>query len=452
MTAALEPDWWSAQWVQAGRPQRLCVAFSGGRDSTVLLHSLSRMVAAMPMDSPEIRAIHINHGLQAGAADWVRHCEAQAARWSVPLQVREVAVCPDGNGLEDAARQARYSALMDQLTDDEWLLTAHHQRDQTETVLLHLLRGAGIRGLSAMPAVRERMGRRHWRPLLDVPAHTIERYAQDHALNWTNDPSNQDHRFRRNWLRNAILPQLRETYPNLDHQLAQTAGHMADAQHHLDTLADHWLGDLLKEDGCGLDLLGLACRSPDQQRLILRRWLENASPSSAQLQRLQEELIQAGPDRQPELSIGGWCIRRFDNALWRMPPLPALDLVTAERYKLQPGITQLPAGAGTLSIGGAGALMNGLSWSFAVGGERIRPHDQPHRRSLKQLHQTARVPPWIRQRTPLLWSDRELLSVGGYWNSAGFLDLQRQGLQFRWKHDLCAEPRPELRKPNPETA
>lgn len=452
MTAALEPDWWSTQWTQIGRPKRLCVAYSGGRDSTVLLHSLSRMVNGERDSSPKLRAVHINHGLQAGAKDWAHHCQSQAATWSVSLEVLEVNVCPNGNGWEDAARQARYTALMAQLAADEWLLTAHHQQDQAETLLLNLFRGAGVKGLAAMPAVRERAGGRHWRPMLDLSSGTIARYAAAHSLSWVDDPSNQDPAFRRNWLRKVMLPSLRESYPALDQQLAQTAAQMTEAQRHLDTLADQWLTPLLKESGAGMSLQGWERHSAEQQRLILRRWLNEVSPSADQLMRLRREVIEAGADRQPELTLGGWSIRRFASALWRMRPLPPVEPGGTERRVLTAGKTELPAGAGSLTIQGSSSLLAALNWGFAMGGERIRPHDQAHHRSLKQLHQEFGVPPWIRERTPLLWRDQELLSVGGYWNSAAFMELQQQGLMFRWKHALCAEPRAALRIDHPETA
>lgn len=452
MTAVLGPDWWLEQWARIGQPRQLCVAYSGGRDSTVLLHSLAWMARSCPDQAPEIRAVHINHELQAGAASWAKHCERQAATWSVPIRVLAVQVETDGNGLEDAARRARYTAMTQQLAPDEWLLTAHHQRDQAETLLLHLFRGAGVKGLSAMPALRERLGSRHWRPMLQVPDDVIDRYATSQSLGWIDDPSNQDPRFRRNWLRNRVLPQLRDTYPRLDQQLAQTAAQMAEAQRHLDILADRWLAPLLKEAGAGLCLQGLSTYPEDQQRLMLRRWLESVSPSTDQLSRLQAELIHAGPDRQPELVLGDWSVRRFGRALWRVQELPPVHSGERERHEVMVGAHALPGGAGILTIGGEGALLQGLSWRFAVGGERIKPHDQAHHRSLKQLHQGAGVPPWIRERTPLLWRDQELLSVGGYWNSAEFVELQRQGLAFRWKHALCAEPRKPLRNDNPETA
>lgn len=452
MTAALEPEWWLAQWTRAGTPRRLCVAFSGGRDSTALLHSLSRMAKGVSGQGPELRAVHINHGLQEGAASWARHCKAQASDWSVPLRVVEVQVRADGNGLEDAARQARYSALMGQLAADEWLLTAHHQQDQAETLLLNLFRGAGVKGLSAMPEVRERLGGRHWRPMLALPNELIDQYVSTHSLRWLDDPSNEDPRFRRNWLRNVMLPQLRESYPTLDQQLVQTAGQMAEAQRHLDVLADQWLAPRLMEGGCGLSLQAWERYSGEQQRLMLRRWLDQMLPSADQLLRLQRELIEAGPDRQPEFKLGDWTIRRFGCALWRLRTLPPLDSSETARRALAPGETQLPAGAGSLTVQGATALLADLQWGFAVGGERIKLHDQVHHRRLKQLHQRIGVPPWIRVRTPLLWRNQALLSVGGYWNSTEFAELQQQGLVFRWKHALCAEPRKVLRSDKPETA
>lgn len=452
MSAALEPDWWLSQLQQVGSPARLCVAYSGGRDSTVLLHSLARLTKASPDNTPSVRAVHVNHQLQLEAEDWARQCVLQAAQWSVPIQVLTVEVTADGNGLEDAARQARYSAITGQLVPNEWMVTAHHQRDQAETLLLQLFRGSGLKGLAAMPAVRERLGATHWRPLLPLTDADMSRYAEAHGLRWTEDPSNQAPRFRRNWLRQSILPQLREHYPQLDRHLGQTAAHMGQAQRQLNALADQWLTPLLREQGSGLCLKALLAFTGEQQDLILRRWLHEVFLSADQLSRLKNELIHAGSDRQPELRIASLSLRRFGGVLWQMPPLPPVEPVPQTGRQLACGDTRLPAGAGILSIQGDRALLADLSWGFPGGGEQIQPHDQAHHRKLKQLHQTAGVPPWIRERTPLLWRSNQLLSVGGYWNSAAFLELTQKGLLFQWRHDLCAEPRAGLRMEKAETA
>lgn len=443
MATELEPDWWLAQWQGVNRPQQLCVAFSGGRDSSVLLHSLARWVPTQAPDSPSLRAVHVDHGMQAASPLWARQCHAQAAQWSVDCAVLSVQVCNDGRGPEAAARRARYNALAQHLQPGEVLVTAHHQGDQAETVLLQLLRGAGVDGLAAMPNQTERNGFRHWRPALAVSADAIAAYAERHALAWIDDPSNQDRQMRRNWLRHEILPQLRVHHPQLDQQLARTAAQMAEARQQLREQAQQWLQPLLLDGGQGLDLQGLDAHRPADQKLILRRWLRAQGPSAGQLDRVIEELIHAGPDRQPVLALSEVQLRRFRGGLWRMPPLSGVQ--PGMRQSLVAGHLALPGGAGALTVDGPNSLLQGLEWSFAGGGERIRPAGTEHHRSLKQLHQAAGIPPWIRERTPLIWRGEQLLSVGGYWNSEAFEAMRAAGLALRWQHRLCAEPRTSLR-------
>jgi tRNA(Ile)-lysidine synthase len=174
------PTWW--------------VAFSGGLDSTVLLHMLVWL--AHRHELPVIRAIHVHHGLQAAGDHWPAHCQAVCDGLGIPLQVVRVKVLP-GASMERAAREARYEALSGCLSEGDLLLTGQHRDDQAETVLFRLLRGAGVRGLAAMPVERPLGLGRLLRPLLGVSRAELEAYARRNALRWVEDPSNQDHDYSR---------------------------------------------------------------------------------------------------------------------------------------------------------------------------------------------------------------------------------------------------------------
>ncbi len=222
-----------AQFVQTHRPAHLTVAFSGGLDSTVLLHGLCQLRTRF---SFHLEAVHVHHGLQADADRWAAHCEAVAAAWRVPLTVAHVRPVNRGEGLEAAARRLRYEALAQRAR--EWVLTAHHRQDQAETVLLNLLRGSGVAGLQGMRPVRQLtrtvcLGR----PLLALPRRTLRQYAQSHGLRWIEDGSNRNLRFGRNWVRHRLLPLLVSRFPAVETKLAQLASHMRSSQRLLGELA-----------------------------------------------------------------------------------------------------------------------------------------------------------------------------------------------------------------------
>lgn len=196
-----------APWREAGG---WCVAFSGGLDSTVLLHLLAQLARSEAL--PALSALHVHHGLQAAADGWPAHCQAVCRSLGIPLRVERVQVAVGGS-IEQAARDARYRAFQANLGEGQVLLTAQHLDDQAETLLFRLLRGAGLRGLAAMPVSRPLGGGRLCRPLLGVSRAELEAYAQTHRLDWVEDPSNQDPRFSRNYLRREIMPRLASHWP-----------------------------------------------------------------------------------------------------------------------------------------------------------------------------------------------------------------------------------------------
>lgn len=407
------------------------IAFSGGLDSSVLLHLLADW--ARCEDLPPLFAIHVHHGLQSAAEAWPEHCARISAQLGIPLEIVAVQVAP-GASLEQAARQARYAAFAERLGPGEVLLGAQHRDDQAETLLFRLLRGAGVRGLAAMPASRP-LGRGSLvRPLLEVPRAELLAYAEAHGLGWVEDPSNADERFSRNFLRRRVLPLLAERWPQAGASLARSAAHLGEAQQLLGELAEL---DLLAARGVAplswlplpsLDVQVVCGLSEARQRNLLRHWL-------APLTRLPDsdhwagwhDLRDSGVDATPIWKLADGELRRADGRLWWLSgdwlqPLTALDLPCGSA---QGGI-ELPGNGAVRVIGELSAGRWHLR--YRRGGESLQLPGRG-RRDLKRLLNELRVPAFARPRLPLLFDGDELVAV------ANLAQAQRPGqgdLRLHW--------------------
>lgn len=413
------------------------MAFSGGLDSTVLLHWLAAQREALP---GVLQAQHVDHGLQPHSARWAEHCAAFAASLGVPFQAhRARVVVPPGASPEAAAREARYQLLADALEPDDVFLTAHHQDDQVETLLLQLFRGAGPTGLGAMRQ-RVPLGA-GWllRPLLHLPREALLRYARHHELPWVEDPSNADTRIPRNWLRHQMLPELRARWPGLDSAVARSAKLCATAAQQLDSQAQADLQGVLTSQGC-ISLAALLMLPVVRQQYCLRHWLRQRAlplPSQQQLEQLLVIMQRAATDRQPCIRWPGVEVRRFRGALYAMTPLP--EVPTGTWSLSLPGELVLP-GVGCLQLhpgrgqGLAARLIPGaVQVGFRQGGERFRPVGSPHQRSLKQWCQAQGLAPWERDRLPLLQHNGQLLAVGEWIDDAFQAQAGEQSWVIAWQ-------------------
>lgn len=422
--------------LKLGRPPvgdsgRVWIGYSGGVDSTVLLH----LFAAMGVDG--LRALHVHHGLQPAAEAWVRHCRRVCRQLGVPLRVLRVRVVPAGEGLEAAARQARYAAIARLLRPGDVFATAHHRDDQAETVLFRALRGTGIAGLGAMRE-RERLGAGTlWRPLLDAPRSRLLDYARRHDLRWIEDPHNRDPGFARAFLRERVLPQLAPQFPAAAESLVRLARHARAAEELLAELGQADLQALGDGGGIAIDgLLRLGAERRNNALYQAWRALGLPPPDQAWYARLQREVLGARADAEPVLVSGGGEARRYRNRLYLMavlppPPPPTLRLRwPAGRRRLE-----LPAGCGTL-VRTRGVAVD-LSVRFGLRGERLRLPGAPHRRTLKNLCQEAGLPPWLRERMPLVETADGALIAAGHWHDARAPEL---GLALRWVHALPGAP------------
>jgi tRNA(Ile)-lysidine synthase len=428
--ARLLPSWPDA---------RLCVALSGGVDSVALLAACVDLKAMYPALS--LRALHVHHGLQPVADDWQSRCEALCERLGVPLDVLQLRLAPRrGASVEAEARDARYAALAARLSPGEALLTAHHEDDQLETVLLQLMRGAGVAGLAAMPAAAPLGYGLHLRPLLGVSRPAIEGYARARGLEWVEDPMNASLRFDRGYLRAQIAPAIRARWPAAGRTVARSAGHLAEAQGLLDELAALDAAGALE----GECLLASALQALPRARQanLLRWWLRGrglGAPSSARLSSILEEVLPARVDATPVVTWAKGEVRRYRGRLYSMKPLGPPPPPGWER-PMRPGERiELPCGLGVVWLEprtgpglSFGSLQGPLSIRFRQGGERLLPLGRGNRHGLGELCRESGVAPWLRARLPLLASGARLLAVGELWVDQGVVD-PRAGWRLRWQ-------------------
>lgn len=414
-------------------PAPLWVGYSGGLDSSVLLHALAAAPAARARG---LRAWHVHHGLHPDADAWAAHCAQVCAGYGLELTVARVSVARDGgDGPEAAARAARHAAFAAGLGDGEVLALAHHRDDQAETVLLRLLRGSGPDGLAAMRPWRECGRGRLWRPLLALPRAALEAYAQLHALRWIDDPSNDETRYDRNFLRHRVLPLLSERWPQAGAALAQSARLQDEAASLLDADDAVALAQVRSLDPQALSRSGLRALAPARRARVLRRWIAalDLPPLPAQgVARIESELLDARADAAAEFAWNGAVVRA-----WR-------DLLHAERHRapLPPDWRAGWDGRAPLALPGGGEwrLQGAPGFDAALiahargGGERIALPGRAHRHSLKHALQALGVPPWERERLPLL-SDGggEVWAAGDLLYSAGMETwLRERGARLLW--------------------
>lgn len=396
--------------------RKVLVAYSGGVDSSVLLHL---MTALRQRHHIEVRAAYVNHGLNPLADSWAEHCHQQCQQWRVPFTRLAVTVDAQRGGIEAAAREARYRALHEHLLDNEVLLTAQHLDDQSETFLLALKRGSGPAGLSAMAAATTLGNHPLLRPLLGFSRQRLETYARSHQLSWIEDDSNQNERFDRNFLRRRILPQLTERWPHFPAAVARSAQLCAEQEQLLDELLAESLRALCRPDG-SLSIDGLAPFSPVRRFALLRRWLAERGaqmPARDQLQRLWDEVAVSRQDADPQLQLNQWQIRRFRQHLYALPLMQSLKERVLTWQPLS-GALELPDGAGVLSLAGDGMRVRQpnaeeqVSIRFSAAG-RIHRVGRAGGRSMKKLWQELGVPPWLRDRTPLVFYNDQLIAALG---------------------------------------
>ncbi len=405
-------------WVQPGR--HLTLALSGGADSVALLDILAQLRSNLPFS---LSAIHVNHQISPNAVDWAAFCAQMCAGYNIPFQVVKVDLKRrSGDSLEALARDARYRVFAEQPAD--FIVLAQHLDDQAETLLLQLLRGAGAKGLSAMGERRNglREDAPHYvRPLLDVPRGRILEYAALRGLQWIEDESNADIAYDRNYLRHRVMPLLEQRFPGYRETFSRASRHLAESAQLSDDLARMDCAIAVVKGNLQVDVL--RSLSGARARNLLRYWLaESGMPmsSAGRLENLLQQLCSARDDAQVRIPMGSAVIRRYRGEVHieEKPPVPLMESPLI--WSLQDGL-DLPGSGGRLVFErttGQGLSLARLTASpvtirLRQGGERLRPDCRRPSRSLKNLLQEAGVPPWQRQRLPLLFSGEQLAFVPG---------------------------------------
>jgi tRNA(Ile)-lysidine synthase len=417
----------------------LVVALSGGADSAALLAAAASLDPAFRASS--LRAVHVDHGLQAAAASFCEACAALCAGLGIPLTViRAVVRTPPGASIEAAARDARYAALGKELRAGECLLTAHHMQDQAETLLLQVLRGAGLKGMSAMPICRPLGSGWHLRPLLDVPQSELLAFGATLRGAAVADPMNENLRFDRGYLRRRVWPLIGSRWPGAAATLARTARHAAEAQELLDCAAASDVGRL--RDGDALSVPGLRALHPRERINALRSWLCDAQvepPSTARLTEALRQIFEAKIDHLPAIVWGGCALRRYRQRVFLTDVEPP-RLDGTRRWRVVPEEQlDLGPGAGILrwvrQAGGIDAqrLPQAVIVRRRSGGETLRPGVKARTQSVQHLCQSHGVLPWMRDVLPLVFADGTLIAVADLWLDARWCTAGKPGLAIVWE-------------------
>ncbi len=415
------------------------VGYSGGIDSHVLLH----LLAQIPELHSKITAVYIHHGLQACADDWAMHCQRVAQVLAVKFKVIKVnALAAQGESPEEAARNARYQAFKEMLRQDDVLLFAQHRNDQLETVLLQLFRGAGLRGLAGMPANIAFGAGELCRPLLDITQAEIQQYAQDYGLQWVEDPSNQDAKFNRNYLRNDIIPLIQQRWPSVDKTVARVAGHCAEAQVLLSTSAIEKMRLLFDKNQQCLSIEGLLKYDLPTQQWVLREWLHHMGarmPSQKVMAAILGDVINAQSGANPVVLHGTHEIRRYRDDLYVLHQHNKPDLQQSIAWPKAALSLPLPCN-GMLVLQEAEQGIAKSVWQqgdvqikYRQGGEKIALPKRVGRHSLKKLYQEAHIAPWRREQIPLVYIDGCLAAIAGFWLSADFYVDNEACVSLEWQ-------------------
>ncbi len=427
----------------------VAVAYSGGLDSTVLLHLAKRFLMQKNIS---LFAFHVHHGLSNQADAWLDHCERVCATLSIPFESRRVQVDRHArNGMEADARLKRYAALGEMCRKNQvtLLLTAHHQDDQIETVLFHLMRGTGIAGLCGMDAVIRApelledtipfLGR----PLLSLSRDSLSQWARDHHLSYVEDESNFDIKYTRNVIRHDLVPVLSKLFPGFQKRLVRMTEHVRSAHKLLKTFAKEDLRHC-RVSGNRLDLA--KTESLDALRIdhLLRCWLmENGVriPSTSWFSQAKKQMLDARPDAQIHVRVDDYVIRKYKTIL-SIEKETIKRSIPSEPFFLQwtgESSIKLEAWQGILELNESD---NGIDWNWLRqnvmridiyrGNAELKLPNRPTKK-LKILCQEANIPLWERKFLPMIFVGQDLLYVGKLGQSAQFVKKQGKCVQFEWK-------------------
>lgn len=404
---------------QLPEKQRYFIAYSGGVDSTALLHALYHHP---DIDNTKLIAIHINHNIHENAATWAEHCKTVCLDHDIEFICKNV--FPKDHS-ENACRQARLRVFADELTAHDCLLTGHHLNDQVETVLFRLLRGTGLNGLNGMAMLSKQAHYQVYRPMLNVDRSTIETYITNHQLTHVNDPSNQQNHYSRNYLRNQVLPLIEEHYPNAVQNIHLTSQNLRNTTHVLNEL----LGNQNPLDTSRI-------KDPDTLASVLYHWLATFDVVPANhhaLQQFSQDCLQAQHDKLPELVMPEWQLNFWQDNVYLLKHLPdfkpSTKFLTIKANQLQ----QLTEGFGAILIKSECEFSINVMIDFQRNQEKIKLSQHQSRQKVKNLFQNKQIPPWHRAIMPFVYIEGELMAVGTEFLAENFLMLLKQHkAEYQW--------------------
>ncbi len=445
--------------VEHSQVKRWLVAYSGGLDSSVLLEAMVQLKS-----EATVEAIHVNHGLSTQAKAWQDHCQRRCHELGVKFHAESVEVQNQGRGLEDAARQARYTVFETLMDANTALLLGHHADDQVETMVMRLMRGSGTRGMSGMRASRSLAEGILCRPLLALERRQLQCQAQAWQLEWVDDDSNGSDAFDRNFLRLAVMPQLKQRWPHLAQRAAQTAHwcHQAD-QLVLEVAAEDLARAQPRSERLGTSLDWSILRELSAYRLgnLLRLWCESMGrdmPERVNLDEVHGQFFLQSPDSSNEVCWGDVCIRYFNQRLYCLPnpkvtnkslslerssrSSPSSDQSVSSWRDLPDPITgwlgePIAWGGGELALervdqGGFRLPSTGFEVTVREAGERCHPSWRDRSQTLKKLLQESQLEPWLRGSIPCLRFQQQLAVAGDLWHCQGWQAEGEPGYRLRW--------------------
>lgn len=411
------------------------LAYSGGLDSQVLLDLLHKLGTQFPL---ELRVLHVHHGLSANANAWAEHCARSAKHYQVEYAQHHIQIEPaPGESLEELAREKRYAIFRDYIHENDILLTAHHQDDQAETFLLQLLRGAGLKGLAAMPASKAFASGLHARPLLQVRRATLLEYAKQQQLQWVEDESNENVTFSRNFLRHHVMPVIKNRWPQAAVTIARSAQHCAEAQALLNEFAADLLLEVQGSRAQTLSVAKLLTFENAKQKLILRTWIHKHAfpmPDSKKITTILQDVLLAAHDSMPCVKWESVELRRYRDDLHLLSEMNKVeDLSSQFIWDFAQPLSLSPAyslHALRVQGGGLSSQIEKVHVRFRREGETVHLHKRG-RITLKNLFQEWRVPTWERAQLPLIFLADTLIAVPGY-----FLDEACTAKPEEWGYQL----------------
>ncbi|MFT5426901.1 MAG: tRNA(Ile)-lysidine synthase [Gammaproteobacteria bacterium] len=397
------------------------IAYSGGLDSHVLLHSLACLREQI---TSKLVAVHINHGLSQNADSWERHCRTICENYAIELQTFTVDLSQrNKQGMEALAREKRYEVFNDLMKRHDLLFTAHHINDQVETMLLQLLRGAGPDGLVGMPQTREFSEGFLVRPFLDTTRDEIHEYALNESLNWIEDESNKSNKYDRNFLRNEIIPELLNRWPGALKTIRRVIEHQVDARNLINEISEIDLPIVCDDEFTRISLTEFENLSHVRRKNVLRAWIKKNNliiPNANIIDNISAEVIRADEDKNPCVKWTGAEVRRYREYLYIMPSLSPHNVKLVTRWNFE-GTLKLASGfLKAVSSKGVGIKRTMISSDnveikYRQGGEQIKLSGRNHTHELKKLMQEEGVLPWFRDRIPLIFYRNELIAVADLW-------------------------------------